>query len=190
MAAGGAGGSVGFDSNATAGQSVIHNQGALVNGAFSGTAYFYGNSTAGQSTLYLEAGVGNGGGAVFSDQSDGGTARVIWVGNFANAGGLDVSQITNASIAIGSLEGAGITSLGNKNLTVGTNNLSTTYTGLIRDGGFNNATGGSLIKTGTGTFALTGDNTYTGMTVVADGRLVVANPSGLALGTSWTCCRP
>ena len=183
LAAGGLGGLLTFDSNATAGQSVIHNQGALVNGASSGTTYFNGGASAGQSTIYLEAGVGNGGSAVFQNTSDGGTARAIIEGSGLNSGGLDISQITNATINIGSIEGGGIVSLGNKNLTVGGNNLSTTFSGLIRDGGFVNATGGSLTKTGTGTFTLTGDNTYTGSTVVADGVLIVRNPSGLALGS-------
>ena len=174
--------SITFSDTSTAAQSVIHNQGAVVNGASSGTTYFYGHSIADQSTLYLEAGVGNGGGIVFFDQSDGGLARVIWVGDFANAGGLDVSQITNPSIGIGSLEGAGVTSLGNKKLIVGTNNLTTTYSGLIRDGGFNPATGGSLTKTGSGTFTLSGANTYTGGTIVQNGKLLVENVTGSATG--------
>jgi hypothetical protein len=57
----------------------------------------------------------------------------------------------------GSIEGGGIFQLGSKQLTVGSNNLSTTVSGVIADTG-----GGSLVKTGTGILALSGTNTYTG----------------------------
>ena len=69
-------------------------------------------------------------------------------------------------------------------MTVGGNNLSTGVSGVISDCGptgtecqaFNSAqpsTGGSLVKTGTGTLMLSGANTYTGPTVVNQGKLVV-----------------
>jgi autotransporter-associated beta strand protein len=54
-------------------------------------------------------------------------------------------------------------------LTVGSNNLSTTFAGIIQDGGV----GGSLTKIGTGTLTLTGANTYTGNTNINRGVLQV-----------------
>ncbi|MEY3898045.1 MAG: hypothetical protein RLZZ214_3566, partial [Verrucomicrobiota bacterium] len=51
-------------------------------------------------------------------------------------------------------------------LTVGGNNSSTTYKGVL-------SAGGSLIKTGSGTLTLAGTNTYTGSTTVSDGTLQV-----------------
>ena len=51
-------------------------------------------------------------------------------------------------------------------LTVGGNNSSTTYKGVL-------SAGGSLIKTGTGTLILGGANTYTGTTTVSAGTLQV-----------------
>ncbi len=51
-------------------------------------------------------------------------------------------------------------------LTVGGNNASTTYSGIMSGGG-------NLTKTGTGAFTLTGSNTYTGGTTINNGTLVV-----------------
>jgi outer membrane autotransporter protein len=86
--------------------------------------------------------------------------------------------------------------LGANNLTVGSNNLSTLFSGVIQDGGFFGGTGGSLTKVGTGTLTLSGANTYTGPTIVnagvllVDGSLAVASAvtvnSGATLGGTGT----
>ena len=124
------------------------------------------------------------------DSSDGGTARAITNGN----GSFDISGLTTAGMGIGSIEGSGNYFLGSKTLTVGGNNLSTTVSGVIQDGGVfgNGGTGGSLTKVGTGTLTLTGTNTYTGTTTVNAGNLIVdgsiasaqtvVNPGGLLGG--------
>src|SRR5207249_550024 len=88
-----------------------------------------------------------------------------------NSGGLDLSLLSTAGMNLGSLEGSGITSLGSKTLTLGGNNFSTTYSGLIRDGGYSGASGGTLTKVGTGTFTLAGAATFTGGAVVNGGTL-------------------
>jgi autotransporter-associated beta strand protein len=105
---------------------------------------------------------------VFSDNSTGSTARLI---NGA-VGTIDLSFL-NAGMTAGSIEGAGTISLGSKNLQVGGNNLSTTFSGMLQDGGMNNGVGGSFTKAGTGTLTLAGVNTYTGATTVNAGTLVV-----------------
>jgi outer membrane autotransporter protein len=82
----------------------------------------------------------------------------------------------------GSIEGAGTYFLGSKALTVGLNNLSTTVSGTISDGGFFGGTGGSLIKVGAGTLTLTGANTYSGGTSLNGGVLAVNNVGNLGTG--------
>lgn len=78
---------------------------------------------------------------------------------------LDLNDFNNT---IGSLAGGGSTggnvSLGSATLTAGVNNSTTTYAGVISgDGG--------ITKAGTGFLALTGSNTYTGVTRIAGGLI-------------------
>lgn len=67
---------------------------------------------------------------------------------------------------IGSLEGSGKVILGSGTLSVGANNSSTLFSGVISGTG-------SLVKTGTATLALTGTNTYSGVTSNLNGTLLV-----------------
>ena len=98
-------------------------------------------------------------------------------------GNLDISRHDAPGLTTGSINGSGAVFLGINNLTVGTNNLGTTFSGLIQDGGTNGGTGGSLTKAGTGKLTLTKSNTYTGGTVITEGTLLVTNTSGSATGT-------
>src|SRR5262249_61526402 len=70
---------------------------------------------------------------------------------------IDISGLLLPGITFGSIEGLGTIILGSKALTVGTNDLSTEFAGVIADGG----PGGSLVKIGNGTLILSGPNTYT-----------------------------
>jgi autotransporter-associated beta strand protein len=78
-------------------------------------------------------------------------------------GTMDLSKVTK-SLAIGSLAGDGLVNLAGHNLTIGGNNLSTTFSGVISGSG-------KLSKSGTGTLALNGANTYSGLTTVSAGTL-------------------
>jgi autotransporter-associated beta strand protein len=98
-------------------------------------------------------------------------------------GQLDVSQHDAPGMTIGSLEGAGNVFLGQRNLVVGSRDLSTAFSGLIRDGGIAGGVGGSVTKSGSGSLILTGANTYTGGTSINAGRVLANNPSGSALGS-------
>jgi len=58
-------------------------------------------------------------------------------------GNLDTSFHTRAaSVMIGSIEGDGLVFLGSNNVSVGSNNASTNFSGVIQDGGGNGGTGG------------------------------------------------
>ncbi len=114
----------------------------------------------------------------FRRDSTGGNATLV-----TNAGGtVDISQLTSTGMTAGSIAGAGLYSLGSKQLTVGSNNLSTTVGGVIADGGVGGGTGGSLVKVGTGTLTLGGANTYTGGTTVTGGLISFAAAGSFGSG--------
>ncbi len=144
-----------------------------------GTTYIQ-SGTAANATLIALAGTAGGGGGniLFFGNGDGGMARVILAGSGASAGSLGISA-NSTDVSVGSIEGGGVVQLGARRLTVGGNNLSTTYSGLIVDGG----AGGSLTKVGAGQLTLTGANTYTGGTVIDAGKLIANNVAGSATGT-------
>jgi outer membrane autotransporter protein len=125
----------------------------------------------------LEADLG--GTILFTGDSTGGTARVV-----LSDGALDISGHSAVGVTIGSIEGSGAVFLGTNNLTVGSNNLNTIFSGVIQDDV--EVGGGSLTKVGTGTLTLTGANTYDGLTTVSAGILNIQNGSGLGATTTGT----
>jgi autotransporter-associated beta strand protein len=141
---------VGTDTASAGNAHITNNGGGMTN--------FNAFTTAGNSTIATNAA----GDVFFFNSSTGGNARFIT--NFS--GTFDMSGLTTAGMTAGSIEGAGSYVLGAKGLTVGSNDLSTTV-GVI------SGIGGSLVKVGTGTLALTGVNTYTGSTTVNGGTLEV-----------------
>jgi autotransporter-associated beta strand protein len=80
---------------------------------------------------------------------------------------------------IGSLAGSGATQLGAGKLTTGNDNTSTTYAGAISGSG-------ALTKIGSGTFLLSGTNTYGGITTVSNGTLEIGNGGSIANSISLT----
>jgi autotransporter-associated beta strand protein len=81
----------------------------------------------------------------------------------------------NYNQSIGSLTGVvgSFVSLGSAELTVGFDNTSTTYPGIISGSGI-------LQKVGSGTLTLSGANTYTGGTVVSGGTVRLGTSAALA----------
>jgi hypothetical protein len=103
------------------------------------------------------------------------------------SGSLVVSSTLNLagfSMTTGDLQGAGIitSSSGTPTLTTGSNNTSTTFSGVIGTGAI------ALTKNGTGIMTLSGSNTYTGLTTIAGGTLKLGNAAALgsAAATDWT----
>jgi autotransporter-associated beta strand protein len=186
----GSNGEINFaESSSAANATVIAEGGAILGGA---PITFDDSASAGDATLianYVQS--GSGGGIIFSRFASGGNPRVILYGNGTiepgNGGlGLISRKLSAGDFTIGSLEGdggVGIGSigpgLGTLNLNIGSNNLSTTYRGLIQQAG----SAASITKIGTGTLTLTnGANTYSGGTNVNRGTLLVSNTTGLGAG--------
>jgi outer membrane autotransporter protein len=83
----------------------------------------------------------------------------------ASGATLDLASFNQT---IGSLAGAGSVTLGSATLTSGNDNTNTMFSGTISGSG-------RLTKIGSGTFVLTGDNTYTGGTTISAGTLQLGN---------------
>ena len=176
------GGGIVMQHSSTAENGTFYATGGMVSGAFGGRVTFtIDTPTPATATLIATGGVGTGegegGGIVFADSSVGAEARVELFGN----GFLDLRYHDTPELTIGSLEGDGLVFLGGVNLSVGSNNPSTTFSGLIEEN--SEGTTGALTKIGTGTLILTNTNTYTGGTTITGGRLAVNNMDGSATGT-------
>jgi autotransporter-associated beta strand protein len=167
-----------FSDTATAGDAAITLKGALESGGTGATLSFDDGSSAANSVLIANNGRGsNSGGSIhFNSASTGGTSRIELLGPASSGGTLDIGGHGSSGLAVGSIEGDGVVVLGNRKLTIGTNNLSTTLAGSIQNTG-------SITKVGTGTLTLTGANTYTGGTTISSGILLVNNLSGSGTGT-------
>jgi len=171
-----AGGHTTFLDSSTAADAGIQVNGAFVAGENGGsTVLFTDNSTAANAFL-----VGNGrssgadsGTFIFEGDSTGGTAEVFGTGN------LVIENHNPPGVTIGSLDCSGTATvfLGANTLTVGSNNLSTEYSGTIQ------GSGGSLAKIGTGLFTLSGANTYSGSTTINGGAIRTGNTIGSATGS-------
>ncbi|MFM7245191.1 MAG: beta strand repeat-containing protein [Planctomycetaceae bacterium] len=147
---------------ATAGNATITNNGSIVLG---------GTSSAGSASITNNDTI---------DFREAASAANATITNAAT--GLIKGQFADVPVTIGSLAGGGALTLGNRSVTIGARGTSTTFSGTI------SGTGGSLVKTGTGTLTLSAANTYSGTTTIAGGRLALTNSGsigsgGLSLGT-------
>jgi hypothetical protein len=142
-----------FDNTSTAGDATIIG-GDLNLGTVSGKIIFNDSSTAGSAILIARGGDygAESGNILFKGASTGGTARVqVFSGiTSQDAPGLLDIRGHQSGLTVGSIEGNGFIYLGANNLTVGTNNLDTTFYGVISNFG----QGGSLAKVGSGVLTL------------------------------------
>ncbi|SDD28841.1 beta strand repeat-containing protein [Bradyrhizobium brasilense] len=170
-----AGGVLQFDAYATAGNATIDNQ--------AGSQHiFTAFATAGDATITTEAGST----IKFFNNATGGNAQFITNGTGLVDFSLSTGLNGDGRITAGSIAGSGFHYIGSGNtLAVGSNNLSTTLSGVLADfdplnpfhicGCFGGGRTGpaNFEKTGSGTLTLSGTNTYTGTTVVNGGILQV-----------------
>ncbi len=168
-----AGGVIAFSSTATAANGTFLINGGVAAGLTGALMSFDDTTTAGNANITANGGVGGSEGGLisFQDTSKGGTASITLNGNSQ----LDLGD-HRGGVTIGSLNGKGFVFLGANTLTIGSNNQSTSFAGVIEDSG-------GVIKTGTGTLILSGSNTYTGTTSVTGGVLNAGNKRGSATGT-------
>ena len=163
----GAGGT-GFNDTSSAGHATIINYGMPGAPAPPGATGFGGSSTA-DSAILIANGTGDGGAIVFGGDSTGGTARV----EVFDAGYLDISS-RQPGVSIGSIEGSGNVYLGANRLTVGTNNINTSFSGVISGSGL-------LAKVGSGVLTLQAND------CIADTvGLVLVSGSPIKLGFTGT----
>ncbi len=175
-ASGAGGGLTLFASTARASDAVITCEGSEVVGGLGGSLEFNDDSSADAAILTAEGGTNGGGGGEihFFDSARGETARVELFGN----GFADFTFVEHG--AIGSVEGDGTVIVGPSMLSVGSNNLSTSFAGVFEESQFGP---GSLKKVGRGTLTLENANTYTGGTIVGAGVMLANNSIGSATGT-------
>lgn len=107
-------------------------------------------------------------GATLALKGNGSIASSAYVGFIGATATLDVSQVTSATSVAGlfSFGNSGVVALGSKTLTI-TNGSS--FGGVIQDGGIAAGAGGNLVIASGATQALSGTNTYTGTTTIANG---------------------
>jgi autotransporter-associated beta strand protein len=161
------------------------------------------NASTSNATLYLKAAAG----AVGSYSAFTGNVNIrngarlssnhaTALGTTANVDVADGSVLSiGANQTLGGLTNAttvantGSVLLNSRTLTIGsTNNLNSTFSGVVSNG----SGAGGIIKDGTGTLTLTGDNSYTGSTGVTQGTLLIGGSgdinqtSGVTISTAGT----
>jgi autotransporter-associated beta strand protein len=176
-----AGSYIEFTDSATAADGAFVINGGTAPDLAGASMSFFDTASGGNATITMNGGSGGGEGGTlfFNGQSDGGTASL----NVSSNSQMDISGHGRRLLTVGSIDGDGSLFLGARALAIGSNNQSAAFSGIIQDGGSGGGTGGSLTKVGTGTFTLSGANTYTGGTTVSAGVLEVANQAGSATGT-------
>ena len=168
-----------FQDSSKAGQAQITNNGSIV--TFADTS-----DAENASIISDNAADVAGSGIFFENNASGGKAQIT----LTHGGALDISSLQSDGTTIGSLSGddTGQVFLGNKTLSVGGNNQTTVFGGIIQDGSLGGEPGGapgSLVKEGTGNLTLTNlNNAYSGTTTVNGGALIVDGSIETSIGVT------
>ncbi|MFN3989403.1 MAG: autotransporter-associated beta strand repeat-containing protein [Erythrobacter sp.] len=93
-----------------------------------------------------------------------------------NGGSIAIGASETIGGLAGSVPGVAVAITAGQTLSVGANNASTTFAGLI-------FSSGALTKIGTGTLTLTGSNAYSGGTTISRGTIVAGNANALGTGS-------
>lgn len=116
---------------------------------------------------------------------NGGTLYLVDSGSIANSAGVTIAEGSAFDISgtfggatIKALNGSGAVYIGSKTLTITSGGE---YDGIIKDGGFTEATGGGLTVSG-GNLILKGHNTYTGLTSILAGATLQSDAGSVAGG--------
>jgi autotransporter-associated beta strand protein len=116
----------------------------------------------------------------------GSNANEIWTNNKAdlNIAAGAIFDGVEANVRVDGISGngtlkTGYNGAGYANLTIGVDNGSSTFGGVIA----NSTSTGNLVKQGTGTITLGGNNTFTGGVSISGGVLRITRTGGLGTGT-------
>ena len=100
----------------------------------------------------------------------------VWTNNLSdlNVASGAIFDGVEANVRVNKITGngtikTGITGFGYTALTLGVDNGSSQFDGVIA----NSSAAGSIVKTGSGTITLTGANTYTGTTTIGNGTIIL-----------------
>lgn len=147
-----------------------------------------GNGTTAGTVILGAANTYTGGTTVNSGTLQAGIANAIGNNSAVTLASGTTLDLNGFNMSLGSLAGTGTlrfgtTTAGNpltNTLTIGGDNSNTTFTGNMTVVG---GTGGSLLKTGTGTLELSGTNTYTSGTTVSQGILRFNQAASIGTGS-------
>ena len=115
--------------------------------------------------------------AVSANASDFDSSSDVFVAAGAT---LDISAYSGETA--NAISGAGTVALGSTSLDLFATSGTYVFSGLIKDGGINGGTGGSIIKDGSSVLTLSGPNTYTGGTTLNAGTLVAGSANAFGTG--------
>jgi autotransporter-associated beta strand protein len=112
----------------------------------------------------------------------GGTLALLTTDALSPASPVSVAAGATLDLGVGSqtivsIAGAGTVNTVSFNLSVGGDDSSQTFSGVIKGAG-------GLIKTGTGSLRLTGTDSYTGGTWVNGGKLIIVGTAAIASGSN------